>query len=71
MTNSSLFVPAAFRIPVGITHVCAGGEPHFLLCRQDVYAWNGHGRIRFRFHGCNSTADVDRIAPVLRQLWEG
>ena len=40
------------------------------LYRQGVYAWNGHGRARFSFHGYNSTTDVDRIMTGLKQLWE-
>jgi selenocysteine lyase/cysteine desulfurase len=38
------------------------------LYTQAVYAWNGHGRIRFSFHGYNAMADVDRIVEALRQL---
>jgi selenocysteine lyase/cysteine desulfurase len=34
---------------------------------RGVYAWNGHGRIRFSFHGYNAMADVDRIVEALRQ----
>ncbi|WP_158744345.1 aminotransferase class V-fold PLP-dependent enzyme [Acidisphaera sp. L21] len=30
MTRSPLFDPAAFRIPLGVAHVCAGGEAAFL-----------------------------------------
>ncbi|MCC6717224.1 MAG: aminotransferase class V-fold PLP-dependent enzyme [Acetobacteraceae bacterium] len=41
------------------------------LYRQGIWAWNGHGRIRFSFHGYNSTGDVDRIAIGMRQLWQG
>jgi cysteine desulfurase / selenocysteine lyase len=39
------------------------------LHEQGVWAWNGHGRIRFSFHGYNAMADVDRIAEVLRPVW--
>jgi len=38
------------------------------LYRQGIWAWNGHGRIRFSFHGYNSTRDVERIATAMRQL---
>jgi cysteine desulfurase / selenocysteine lyase len=36
------------------------------MAEQGVWAWNGHGRIRFSFHGYNATADVDRIVEALR-----
>ena len=39
------------------------------LYRQGIWAWNGHGRIRFSFHGYNSVRDVERIAAGMRQLW--
>jgi len=39
------------------------------LYRQGIWAWNGHGRIRFSFHGYNSSRDVERIATGMRQLW--
>jgi len=38
------------------------------LYAQRVYAWNGHGRVRFSFHGYNTMADVDRIVEALRPL---
>jgi selenocysteine lyase/cysteine desulfurase len=39
------------------------------LYAQRVYAWNGHGRIRFSFHGYNGLADVERIVTALRSVW--
>lgn len=39
------------------------------LYQQGVWAWNGHGRIRFSFHGYNTMTDVDRIAEALRSAW--
>jgi selenocysteine lyase/cysteine desulfurase len=36
------------------------------LHAQDVYAWNGHGRVRISFHGYNSMTDVERTASALR-----
>lgn len=38
------------------------------LREHGVYAWGGRGRIRFSFHGYNSTADVDRILDVLPRI---
>jgi cysteine desulfurase/selenocysteine lyase len=38
------------------------------LYQQDVYTWNGQGRIRISFHGYNSMTDVERIAAALRDL---
>jgi selenocysteine lyase/cysteine desulfurase len=43
--------------------ICAG------LQARGIYAWNGHGRVRFSFHGYNAAADVDRIASAMRELW--
>ena len=37
------------------------------LYQRGVYAWNGHKRVRFSFHGYNAMADVDRIAEALQQ----
>jgi selenocysteine lyase/cysteine desulfurase len=39
------------------------------LYQRGVYAWNGHGRARFSFHGYNCTADIDRIVAALREAW--
>jgi selenocysteine lyase/cysteine desulfurase len=36
---------------------------------QGVWAWNGHGRVRFSFHGYNAMADVDRILAAMRACW--
>lgn len=37
---------------------------------RGVYAWNGRGRVRFSFHGYNSTGDVDRIVQELLPIWD-
>ena len=39
------------------------------LYAQDVYAWNGQGRVRISFHGYNTMADVERTAKALRGCW--
>jgi len=39
------------------------------LHAQKIYAWNGHGRLRFSFHGYNSIEDVDRIMAALPAIW--
>ena len=36
------------------------------LYTHGVYAWNGHGRVRFSFHGYNTMADVERTVEALR-----
>jgi len=36
------------------------------LYRHGVYSWNGHGRVRFSFHGYNTITDVERTAEALR-----
>ncbi|MBV9735428.1 MAG: aminotransferase class V-fold PLP-dependent enzyme [Acidisphaera sp.] len=41
------------------------------LVRRGVYVWNGHGRLRFSFHGYNGEDDVDRIVAALGPLWRG
>ena len=41
------------------------------LHEAGVWAWNGHSRVRFSFHGYNSGADNDRIMDALRPLWRG
>jgi cysteine desulfurase/selenocysteine lyase len=35
------------------------------LYTQNIYAWNGQGRVRISFHGYNSMADVERTAQAL------
>lgn len=39
------------------------------LADHGVWAWNGHGRIRFSFHGYNDMRDVDRIATAMQSVW--
>jgi selenocysteine lyase/cysteine desulfurase len=39
------------------------------LHTRDVYAWNGHGRVRISFHGYNAIADVDRTVQALRSCF--
>jgi cysteine desulfurase / selenocysteine lyase len=36
------------------------------LYAQNVYAWNGHGRVRISFHGYNSMSDLERTVNALR-----
>ncbi len=38
------------------------------MAAQGVWAWNGHGRVRFSFHGYNSNSDVERIVEALRAV---
>jgi selenocysteine lyase/cysteine desulfurase len=39
------------------------------MAESGVLAWNGHGRVRFSFHGYNSARDVDRAIDALRAEW--
>jgi selenocysteine lyase/cysteine desulfurase len=39
------------------------------MAQNGVLAWNGQGRVRFSFHGYNSTRDVDRAIDALRAEW--
>lgn len=41
------------------------------LVRRGIYVWNGHGRLRFSFHGYNGADDVVRIDEALRAIWRG
>jgi len=41
------------------------------LADHGVWAWNGHGRIRFSFHGYNDMTDVERIVAGMRAVWRG
>lgn len=38
------------------------------LANRGVWAWNGHGRVRFSFHGYNATMDIDRIVAAPRDI---
>ena len=37
------------------------------LQERGVWAWNGHGRVRFSFHGYNGSEDVARIVAAMRE----
>jgi selenocysteine lyase/cysteine desulfurase len=54
-------------------NVCIDSSQAQAMCNalheQRIYAWNGHGRLRFSFHGYNSRGDVDRIMAVMPELW--
>ena len=39
------------------------------MAERGVLAWNGHGRVRFSFHGYNSAADVEGALNALRAEW--
>jgi selenocysteine lyase/cysteine desulfurase len=39
------------------------------LHQRGIYGWNGRGRIRFSFHGYNSSDDVSRLFNALRDEW--
>lgn len=39
------------------------------MAQRGVLAWNGVGRIRFSFHGYNSSRDVDQAIAALRAEW--
>ena len=40
------------------------------LAQRGVLAWNGHGRIRFSFHGYNSSRDIDQAIGALTAEWD-
>ena len=54
-------------------NICMDSSAAQTMCNelndQNIYAWNGHGRLRFSFHGYNTTDDVTRIATALPALW--
>ena len=39
------------------------------LYGKGIYAWNGHGRVRFSFHGYNAEDDVSRILEAMPAVW--
>ena len=39
------------------------------LYTRGIYAWNGHGRLRFSLHGYNALDDVARAAAAMREIW--
>ena len=39
------------------------------LEERGVWAWNGHGRVRFSFHGYNGMADVERAVDAMRAVY--
>ncbi|MGE0415906.1 MAG: aminotransferase class V-fold PLP-dependent enzyme [Acetobacteraceae bacterium] len=41
------------------------------LQAHDVWAWNGHGRVRISFHGYNCMDDVERVATAMQAVWRG
>jgi len=36
---------------------------------RGIFAWNGHGRLRFSLHGYNALDDVERAAAAMREIW--
>lgn len=59
------------RHGASVTIDCAGAsEIVDKLSSAGIYAWNGRDRVRFSFHGYNSTRDVERIMQVFPTLWK-
>jgi selenocysteine lyase/cysteine desulfurase len=54
-------------------NVCMDSSAAQAMCNelhaQKIYGWNGHGRLRFSFHGYNAMDDVDRIAEAMPKIW--
>jgi selenocysteine lyase/cysteine desulfurase len=54
-------------------NVCMDSNAAQAMCNElhtrQIYGWNGHGRLRFSFHGYNAMDDVDRIAVALPSIW--
>lgn len=54
-------------------NVCMDSSQAQAMCDElharKVYGWNGHGRLRFSFHGYNSMEDVRRILSELPPIW--
>ena len=53
--------------PAGLTVADRAQAIVDALYEQDVYTWNGHGRVRISFHGYNTMSDMERTAEALRQ----
>jgi selenocysteine lyase/cysteine desulfurase len=69
MSNSYLFDPADFRIPSGITHVCAGGQTPFLH-RHDQ-AMQRHAELKSGGMAGRDRmdAETERVRGLLARLW--
>lgn len=56
-------------------NVCLDSPRAGALCAalhaRGIYAWNGHGRLRFSFHGYNAMDEVARIGAAMAELWPG
>ncbi len=54
-------------------NVCMDSTAAQAMCNEladrKIYGWNGHGRLRFSFHGYNAMDDVERIAEAMPQIW--
>ncbi len=54
-------------------NVCMDSGAAQAMCNElndmKIFGWNGHGRLRFSFHGYNTMADVERIATALPAIW--
>jgi selenocysteine lyase/cysteine desulfurase len=54
-------------------NVCMDSSAAQAMCNElharGIYAWNGHGRLRFSFHGYNAMDDVERAATAMREIW--
>ncbi|MCX7384565.1 MAG: aminotransferase class V-fold PLP-dependent enzyme [Alphaproteobacteria bacterium] len=54
-------------------NVCMDSSEAQAMCNElharKVFAWNGHGRLRFSFHGYNAMPDVTRILAEMPAIW--
>lgn len=69
MTDTPLFDPAAFRIPAGVVHVCAGGQSPFLYRHDDAllrHTLDKSDGLRGR---ARMDAEVERTRSLVARLW--
>ena len=54
-------------------NVCMDSSAAQAMCNElnarKIFGWNGHGRLRFSFHGYNAMDDVERIAAAMPGIW--
>lgn len=66
---SALFPRAAFDIPVGVSHLCAGGEPPWLRSHADALARYGAHRNAGWDGRLEQSAEVERVRGLFAAAW--